>query len=141
MSFLPFPGEGDRNLLLWQAIFPDVEWHEVGDARTGLGTTFANAWVNVGGAYATAAFRLVLPGLLALKGTVTSGGNNAAVFTLPPGYRPAKERRIPAVVVDNGSQSYPGQLTVYTTGLVSPYSSSGVVWPVEQFSLEGLVAL
>lgn len=64
----------------------DTAWHVVGAAGE---PGFLNGWVNYGGEWETAGFRKDANGYVHIKGLVKAGTINAAVFTLPPGYRPA----------------------------------------------------
>lgn len=61
-------------------------WHEIGAAGE---PAFQNAWVNYGGAYPTAAYRLV-DGRLQMRGLIKNGSFMVAAFTLPLAYRPSK---------------------------------------------------
>lgn len=72
---------------------PPVEvFHEVGTAGE---PGFQTSWVNFGPTtYDTAAFYKDPLGVVHLKGTV-SGGAIGPIFTLPPGYRPAKSQFFP----------------------------------------------
>lgn len=62
-------------------------WHVVGDATTGLGTTFQNGWANLYAAVPVA-FKKDVFGNVIVRGSVQSGTIGATVFTLPVGYRP-----------------------------------------------------
>jgi len=69
---------------------PAPAWHEVGGSGE---PAFESSWVNYSSDYDSAAFRMEPGGLVRLKGTVKNGTTNAAIFTLPAGYRPSKIRR------------------------------------------------
>lgn len=55
-----------------------------------IAPTFQNGWVNYGGGNATAAYYKDKQGTVWIKGIVKDGSLNAAIFTLPSGYRPAE---------------------------------------------------
>jgi hypothetical protein len=81
-------------------------WHYVG----ALGEpAFQSGWVNVGGGLAALRFRLLVGSpaddgdsiddrgtSLEIQGSVTGGDSGTVVFTLPEGYRPSHELRLPA---------------------------------------------
>jgi hypothetical protein len=70
-------------------IRPSEAWHEVGQPGE---PTFQNNWQNYfAPATETAAFYKDVFGVVHLKGYINSGTDNL-VFTLPPGYRPAKDK-------------------------------------------------
>jgi hypothetical protein len=69
-------------------IVSEEAWHEVG---AGGEPAFQNGWTNWGGTLSTAAFYKDFFGRVHLKGVVTNPGGSAIIFTLPVGYRPAKE--------------------------------------------------
>jgi len=92
---------------------PDSDWHMVGGAGE---PAFENSWVNFGGGtYGDAAFRIDAEGWVHLKGLVKSGTYNAAIFTLPEGYRPSE--RIFMTGICGGNT--PSRLSVKETGVVS----------------------
>lgn len=65
---------------------PMDTWHVIGAADQPV---FQNNWVNLGGSASTAAFRKYPDGKVRLRGGIKSGViPNAAIFTLPVGYRP-----------------------------------------------------
>lgn len=91
-------------------------WKEVG--ASGM-PAFANAWVNFGGAEATAAFCKDALGWVHLKGLIKTGTINTAAFTLPVGYRPTKDERFAAQ-----SNGLYGSLVVTSAGVVNPATGS-----------------
>lgn len=92
---------------------PDAAWIEVGSG--GSAPAFANSWVNypVGDGYNTCAFRKDALGYVHIKGLTASGTMNAAIFTLPVGYRPLKSHIIACV-----SNQLLGRINVYQNGQV-----------------------
>jgi len=106
---------------LWQeelAKFLSIEdWHEVG--ATGE-PAFQNSWVNFGSPYTTAAFYKDSFNRIHLKGVVKSGTVDTTIFTLPVGYRPAKE----GIFSANGGGITHVRLDISTTGGVGTISSS-----------------
>lgn len=64
-------------------------WHTVADATTGMGTAFLNGWSHYGaGGEPPAQFRKAPDGRVLIRGLVKNGTLDAAMFTLPAGYRP-----------------------------------------------------
>ena len=111
---------------------PMDTWHTVGDGATGLGTTFQNGWVNVGGAYAPLAFRKDPNGKVRIRGSIKTGTINAVVFTLPVGYRPVTAINQPTSSY-NGTTGVFGQVEIQPTGTVAVYYASN-----SYFSLDGI---
>jgi hypothetical protein len=69
-------------------------WHLVGDASTGLGTTFTSGWSNYNAATEEAAgFRKDLFGHVSFKGLVTAPAPTSIAWTMPANYRPVKTAR------------------------------------------------
>lgn len=62
-------------------------WHNVGDATTGLGTTFLNGFTQYAG-FLPVGFRKDPMGRVHLRGMATTGAQGQAIFQLPAGYRP-----------------------------------------------------
>lgn len=110
-------------------------WHEVG---TGSEPAFVNSWANKGGTYETMAFRKV-GDLVYLKGSVASGNLNTTVFTLPAGYRPAKDRRKGISGYDAGTY-YQLQLYITTGGVVS-IQGTGPSGTIDEAHIEYLMPL
>lgn len=90
--------------------------------------TFQNSWTDAGAPYAPVGYTMIDGGLVRLRGTVTSGTIGNAIFTLPPGYRPAG--RLVFMVMSNGS---PAQCEVNSDGTVIAASGSST-----SFSLDGV---
>jgi hypothetical protein len=67
-------------------------------------------------------------GIVHLKGIIKSGALGNAAFTLPTGYRPAKELRIPVV-----ANNLFGVVAIYSSGFVAP-----LVGNTTQFGLDGV---
>lgn len=96
-------------------------WHEIGSAAPN--PAFATSWSNVGGGEDTVAFRKAVDGQVWLKGYIaaTAGpgqGNTTTAFTLPDGYRPLTQQRLPCVG-QAGGVFYTGHIVVKTNGAVS----------------------
>lgn len=65
-----------------------IEWG-TGDKDTGwIAPSLTNSWANYGSVYANAAY-MRRNGIVHLRGMVKDGTDNAAIFTLPAGFRPA----------------------------------------------------
>lgn len=78
----------------------DTGWHEIGDPGE---PAFQNFWTNIGGVRAPARYRKIA-GIVFVEGSITAGNSSATVFTLPVGYRPMFELRLPAVALDGGTR-------------------------------------
>jgi type II secretory pathway pseudopilin PulG len=96
-------------------------------------------WTNYGGAYATAKYSKTSDGLVVLQGLIvpTTVTQNTVLFTLPAGYRPAKQMLFG--VADSGAGTYAGQevarIDVETNGQVSIiFNVTSGTW----LSLEGI---
>lgn len=76
---------------------------------------FTNSWVNSGGSNAPAAYWKDAFGVVTLEGTIKSGTVGSAAFTLPPGFRPDKDRFFPAY-----SNAVLGLVQVSSGGVVTP---------------------
>lgn len=70
----------------WIAVGGSEATHLVGAVGE---PAFANSWANLGGAYQTAGFYKDVTGRVHLRGVVTGGTVNTAMFVVPAGYRPA----------------------------------------------------
>lgn len=64
-----------------------------------IAPTMTNSWVNYGGNYTTLAYRKI-NGVVHLRGLIKDGTINAAICTLPAGYRPSGQ----TVFMQTGSQ-------------------------------------
>ena len=95
-------------------------WHLVGDATTGLGTTFGSGWVQYPGEVPVA-FRKDPLGKVELRGVAQKNSAiaaNESIFTLPVGYRPP--------VTGSGFQRFPVSINLTTIGAVY-FASDGRV--------------
>lgn len=102
--------------------FGDLDWTAV--------SSFSNSWVNEGsGTYSDAGYMKIDSDVVMFRGVIKSGTIGLAAFTLPTGYRPVKERILPAVA--NGAFA---EVRVKTDGTVVPNVGSNT-----RFSLDGLV--
>lgn len=91
--------------------------------------TFANSWVNFGGATHNAGYRVDDRGFVYLRGNVKDGSAIATtMFTLPAGYRPAAT--LYYAVDANGAY---GAVSVSAAGLVA-----GVAGSTTRVSLDGI---
>lgn len=73
--------------------------------------TFQNSWVNYGGSFANAAYRLLPDGRVELRGLVKGGTLNANIFILPTGLRPAE-----TLLFTVSCQTNLGRLDITATG-------------------------
>jgi hypothetical protein len=102
----------------------DTMWRDVGGGET----PFQNSWVNYGGGFNGAGYRIDAEGWVYLKGLVRNGAHGTPIFTLPPAYRPWKIVFFPAVC-NPGNNGY---VQVNTDGTVVAYVYGDTQW----FSLE-----
>lgn len=84
------------------------------NAFTWTAVTFANSWVNYGGAHAVAAYGKTAEGMVVLKGLVKDGTVGSTMFTLPADFRPAQACRFGTIA--NGAG---GRIDITTGGAVS----------------------
>ena len=96
------------------------DWHEVGESGE---PAFENSWVNYGSGFESAGFYKDPFGRVHLKGMVDNGTDNATVFTLPEGYRPAL-RELFVTQISTGSS----RIDVTTAGVVSTLSAGAHTW-------------
>jgi hypothetical protein len=124
----------EKRSISWPAATPIDPWHLVGAAGE---PAFQNSWVNYGGAYAPAAFRKMPDGTVRLRGTVKSGTNASAIFTLPVGYRPAA---VLTPASESFSTSYVDMgLAIFPTGNVNHQGTINTqVWLDVSFIAEDL---
>jgi hypothetical protein len=80
---------------------------------------FQNSWTNFGGVYEIAGFYIDVEGIVRIQGVVVNGIDKT-VFTLPVGYRPAKDLIFPVV-----SEDVFGQIRISTTGEIGRYTGMG----------------
>jgi hypothetical protein len=84
---------------------------------------FQHQWTNTAPSLASAAFFKDPTGVVHLRGSVENGHSAAVIFTLPPGYRPARQLNLPVAVSASGV----GWLEISTSGTVAPiWSGSGL---------------
>lgn len=107
------------------------KWHNIGAAGE---PAFQNGWVNVGGTYVVARF-CKLGGITFIEMSVKSGSLVTTIFTLPIGYRPLHDLRIPAYIFDGGA-AYPGLLLVTPAGLVQAFPiGAGPAGAIDEFNI------
>lgn len=87
-----------------------------------------NAWVNYDPAYNSVGFWKDAFGVVHLKGSIKSGTMQTTAFTLPPGYRPAKNE-----ATSNLSVGAFGGLRIFSSGAVAPWEGTNAY-----FSLDGV---
>jgi len=109
---------GQANKQIKKRVLTAEPYHRVGAPGE---PGFQNGWVNYTGQpnFATAAFYKDRLGVVHLRGSV-DGGTNNAIFTLPPGYRPA--RNLVAVI---HRFSGPASMIIRADGGVAPLLGSG----------------
>lgn len=89
--------------------------------------TLVNSWVNYGTPYEAASYRLERADVLRLQGGIKDGTLNTTAFTLPAGFRPAKDHRI---------ASADGVILITSAGVVAVYGASNTL-----FCLDHTIAL
>jgi hypothetical protein len=78
---------------------------------------FQDSWVSFGSTFELASFSKSADGYVTLSGVVASGaGNTSTIFTLPAGYRPAKDRNF--VVSNSNSLAAHAVIYIDTSGRV-----------------------
>jgi microcystin-dependent protein len=110
---------------------PLEPWHTVGQPGE---PAFENGWGNYGGSFAPASFRKWPDGTVSIRGLVSGGAVNSAVFTLPSGYRPPGDLIFCADMNSNAHT----RVNVNATGFVGvqPGSASYVSISVPRFDTE-----
>jgi hypothetical protein len=117
-------------------------WHYVGDADTGLGTTFGSGWGNRGAPWANLAFRKVQPNSVEVIGGITPGGSGSLVFTLPVGYAPVSQQSLMYFTIAGNTSSVSNApiFNVLTTGAINQNGGATVGasagWVHDTFSLD-----
>lgn len=104
------------NKILASPVITETEiWHDVGNATTGLGTTFAAGAADA--AYPPS-FRKDSNGVVHIRGVVTTGVTAlTTIFTLPAGYRPTKNPGLAFICYCNPAGVI-GRVVVSSTGAV-----------------------
>lgn len=101
----------------------------IDDVMTGPGVwanlTLQNSWVNYGGGWALAGYSK-RDDRVSLRGLVSSGTNNVAMFTLPVGFRPVSYELFGSIA-SNGAVQH-GRIDVFPDGTVlisteTPYNA------------------
>ena len=121
---------------------PSEGWHEIGAPGE---PGFENAWVNVpmeGLNFESAAFYKDHEGVVHMKGFVT-GGINAVIFHLPPGYRPASGRILGRLTLCGGGACTDPTALMLIGGSGIPLAGfdgavTGPGYPGSTTSLEGI---
>lgn len=93
-----------------------------------ISPAFAGAWINFGGGYNPAGYFKDPWGIVHLRGRISSGDMNSAVFTLPTGYLPAFTERATA-----SSASVIAIVEIAPSGDVTPVVGTNV-----SISLDGI---
>lgn len=89
-----------------------------------VGPTLLNSWADFGSGTQGARFRKTPDGTVHVQGTVSGGSSaSAVVFTLPAGYRPAAELRLPGV-----SAAGAAELRITAAGDVSLATGGSTTW-------------
>jgi len=101
--------------------FGDIDWTAI--------SAFTNSWVNEGsGTYDDAGYMKVDADVVMLRGVIKSGVLTSAAFTLPAGYRPAKEK-----IIASSSNGAFSEIRIKTDGTVVPNVGS-----TTRVSLDGI---
>ena len=113
-DFLWRPGSAnDDEVSIDGIIFPDK-------SATWIAPTLTNAWVSYG-ASNTPGYYKDDDGVVHLRGLLKSGTIASSMFTLPIGYRPAKN-----IIRNTVSNAASGRLDITSAGLVIPQTGSNV---------------
>lgn len=94
--------------------------------------TFTNSWVNFGGSFRNAGYRIDQLGFVELTGAIKNGTMNASAFTLPAGYRPP-ESHIWANYSYTGAAQALAAVQVVSDGTVVPTFGNNT-----EFHLDGV---
>ena len=100
---------------------PD-HWHYVGETGE---PALANSWVNFDTNWQAARFIKDAAGVVHIEGLVKSGTIGQVIFTLPVGYRPAKE-----FLISTNSNNAVARMDVYDDGTVVPADGSNVFYSI-----------
>lgn len=95
----PVPGTNDDYT---RGLLDDID----GLNNVWVAPTLQNSWANLGSGWVAAGY-IKQNGWVHLRGLVAGGALNAAIFTLPAGFRPASHHAFAALVADvtSGAQS------------------------------------
>lgn len=94
-----------------------------GSSDTGwLAPVFTNGWTSYAAPFGPVGYRK-LNGVVFLRGLAQTGTLNTAIFTLPVGYRPTLNLRIPAIAADAFAQT-----AINATGEVVQLTASSNTW-------------
>lgn len=96
-------------------ITPDLAWIEVGSG--GSAPAFQNSWANYDAAtFNSCAYRKDAMGYVHLRGLVKTGASATTIFTLPVGYRPARQQLVSTVAYTTGMIL--GRIDIFPNGNV-----------------------
>lgn len=84
--------EGDRIVIGKVNVANDVT-PEIFEIGVNDAPVFTNGWINVGGSYGTAKYRVDVDGWVHFSGYVSSGTATSPMFTMPAGLRPNSNKR------------------------------------------------
>jgi hypothetical protein len=93
------------------ALINDTDWSNL---------TPGSGWVNTGGAYAPAGYRLYPDGTVKMRGAINGGPNGALALILPVGRRPATEVVLP---IATGAATAGARIQIQTNGNIYIYSA------------------
>lgn len=118
---IPAPGKVNQGLTT------DATGATVWAGDTGwTAVAFAGTFANLGGAFATAAYRKDPNGYVHVKGIITGGTSGGNIFTLPAGYRPLETHQFAQKQTAGGVDGY-AEISVQASGVVtaSAYAATG----------------
>jgi hypothetical protein len=107
----------------WFNVGEPEPWHYVGDATTGLGSTFASGKINFGSGYEAVRFRMDRRRVYIEGAIYDNTGATANLLTLPTGYRPTNTQS--AGIANPGGAGSFMQVLVASTGVVTALAFAG----------------
>lgn len=108
---------------------PTTRDFQGGGDSSWINATYQNSWTTYDTTFAPARYRKDALGFVHIQGMIRSGSGNAAIFTLPVGYRPNWR-----LLIDVQSAGALGRVDIYTTGEVWFVSGSGTWMSLDNIS-------
>jgi hypothetical protein len=116
---------------------PNVDLEITGSIRQDgwVDVGLENGWENYGGNFNSAGYFRDKNGIVHLKGLVRFGAVNTRLFTLPVGFRPARNELF-AIMAHDGSSHTVSRVTVLSDGQVFIHDLGGAGWAF--YCLDGI---
>lgn len=97
------------------------------DGETAQAPTYANSWVNFGGASLAGGYWKDVCGVVHIQGSIKSGAFAAAAFTLAAGYRPSATVKFPLPVMVGAGAN----VTIDSAGVVTINGTTNTEVPLD----------